>query len=192
MAFEKPFTQEEETRLIGLAQRGDRAAFGVLVQAFRDRALAGALILTQNHEDARDMSQDAFVKAFKALGRFQLGRPFYPWYYRILRNCCLTHLERHGPSRRVSLEHLIENEHAQFEAPGEDVRESIQREQMAKHLRAAIEELKPEFKEIIAMKHFEEMSYQDMATALKIPMGTVMSRLFHARKALAELMKEHR
>ncbi|HMX62184.1 MAG TPA: sigma-70 family RNA polymerase sigma factor [Candidatus Sumerlaeota bacterium] len=191
MAFEPPFSPEEERRLLARAQRGDRHAFGELVEAYKERAFAGALSLTQNYDDARDLSQDAFVKAFKAIKRFQLGRPFYPWYYRILRNLCLTHLERHGPKRRVSLELLVEVEHVQFEAPTGDVVEDIQRQQMAAHLRVAIEKLKPEFKEIIAMKHFEEMSYEEIAQALKIPIGTVMSRLFHARKALGELMREH-
>lgn len=191
MAFEAPFTPEEERRLIERSQRGDRDSYGKLVEGHKERAFAGALALTQNYEDARDLSQDAFVKAFKAIKRFQLGRPFYPWLYRILRNLCLTHLERHGPGRKVSLDQLVEEDHLQFEAPCEDVREGIQRQQMAGHVREAMERLKPEFKEIIAMKHFEEMSYEEIAQALRIPIGTVMSRLFHARKALAELMKRH-
>lgn len=107
----------EERRLILLAQGGDHAAFGQLVEAHRERAMAGALSLLQNYEDARDLTQDAFVRAFKALKKFTPERPFYPWYYRILRNLCLSHLERHGPNRRVSLDHLVEEEHVQFEAP---------------------------------------------------------------------------
>ncbi len=187
-----PFDLEEETRLLGIAQRGDRDAYGRIVVAYQERAFAGALSLVQNHEDARDMSQEAFVKAFRALGTFRIGRPFYPWYYRILRNLCMTHLRRHGSGRMTSLDRLVEEDHAQFAAAGEDVRERLHREQMARLVRAAMEELKPEFKEILAMKHFEEMSYGEMARALRIPIGTVMSRLFHARKALGKLMEKHR
>jgi RNA polymerase sigma-70 factor (ECF subfamily) len=189
-----PLTPEDETRLIHLAQRGDRKAFGDLVFAYRERALNGALSLVQNYEDARDLTQEAFVRAFKALKRFELGRPFYPWYYRILRNLCLTHLKRFGPSRQISLDQLVEEEHIQFASSdsADDTRDRIQQEEMAAHLRVAMEKLKPEFKEILAMKHFEEMSYEEIAQALRIPIGTVMSRLFHARKALAKLMEKYR
>ncbi len=183
---------KSETLIIKKAQKGDRKAFGTLVENYRERAYMGALSILQNPEDARDLSQEAFVKAFKALKRFQLGRPFYPWYYRILRNLCLTYLKRHGPSRKVSLDRLIEHDHVQFAEEKEDVRESIHREQMAGHLKNAIKKLKPQFREIIVMKHFEEMSYEEISQALKIPMGTVMSRLYHARKALAKEMEEHR
>ena len=178
--------------LLRRAQRGDRQAFGALVLAHRERAMAAAISILKNHEDARDLTQEAFVRAFKALKRFDLERPFFPWYYRILRNLCMTHLQRHGPGRKVSLDKLIEEDHLQFECTDEDVVERIQREQMALHLKAEIEKLKPEFQEIIAMKHFEEMSYEEMAQALEIPIGTVMSRLFHARKALARLMEKYR
>lgn len=183
---------EEERGLIDRAQRGDRDAFGELVLAHRERAMAAALSLLRNHEDARDLTQDAFVRAFKALKKFQPGRPFFPWYYRILRNICITHLERHGSKRKVSLEQLVEENHVQFASGEIDVRERLHQEQMARLLRATLDELKPEFREIIAMKHFEDMSYDDIAQALRIPVGTVMSRLFHARKALARLMEKHR
>lgn len=164
----------------------------MLVQAYRERAYGAALSLTRNYEDARDLSQEAFVRAFRAIDRFRVGRPFYPWYYRILRNLCLTHLERHGPRRQVSLDEIVEENPAATPSVSSSVQERIQGEQMGRHLRTAIDQLKPEFREIISMFHFEEMSYQDIAQALEIPIGTVMSRLFHARKQLAQLMEKHR
>lgn len=183
---------EEERRLIVAARKGDRAAYGRLVEAFRERCFAAALSLLNNEEDARDLSQDAFIKAYRALERFDLKRPFYPWLYRILRNGCLNHLKRHGSHRKVSLDALTEVSHLQFEAKTEDPVESIQAEQMAGHLHEAIGQLKPEFREIILMKHFQEMTYEEIAQALGIPIGTVMSRLFHARRGLAKLMEPHR
>lgn len=188
MSQEPTLSPQEERDLVERCQRGDREAFAALVEAYRERAFAGALALTQNYDDARDLSQDAFVKAFRAIKRFQLGRPFYPWYYRILRNTCLSYMQKHGNSRMVSLDQLVEEHHVQFSEEREDVRVSIHREQMAHHVREAIEDLKPEFKEIIAMKHFEEMSYEEMARALKVPIGTVMSRLYYARKALKKIL----
>lgn len=181
-----------ERELVERARRGDRAAFGSLVEQYRERAYSAALSLLRDHEEARDMSQEAFVRAFQALDRFDPARPFFPWYYRILRNRCLNHLKRHGPKRKVSLDAMCEEDHLQFEARTEDPVETIQAQQMSRHLRAAIERLKPEFREIIVLYHFEELSYQDIADSLRIPIGTVMSRLFHARRALGQLMMPHR
>lgn len=183
---------ETERALLEEARRGDHGAFSRLVEAYRDRAFGAALAILQNADDARDLSQDAFVKAYRALDRFDVRRRFYPWLYRILHNGCLNHLKRHGPSRKVSLDEMGEEHHLQFEAPNTDPVEAIHAEQMARHLRDAIERLDPKFREIIVMKHFQEMSYQDIADALEIPIGTVMSRLFHARKNLAALMEKHR
>jgi len=194
MSTEKPtgLEAEEERRLLEAALLGDRPAYGRLVEAFRERAFGAAYALTSNEEDARDLSQDAFVKAFKALGRFDLRRPFYPWLYRILRNGCLNHIKRHGAHRKVSLDAMGDDDHIQFVAETTDPVESIHAEQMAKHLHEAVARLKPEFREIIMMKHFQEMSYQEIADALDIPIGTVMSRLFHARRNLAKLMEPYR
>ncbi len=137
------------------------------------------------------MSQEAFIRAFKNLHRFDVNRPFYPWLHRIVRNLCLDYHQKHGPHRQVSLEALTEDTHGYIESHAVsaqedhgDVRESIQRRQLAGIMRTAIDELKPEFREILIMKHLEEMPYKDIAETLDIPMGTVMSRLFHARKAL--------
>jgi RNA polymerase sigma-70 factor (ECF subfamily) len=173
------------------ARQGDRDAFGEIVEAYRERLFLAALALLRNHEDARDMSQEAFVRAFRNLQRFDTQRPFYPWIHRILRNLCLDHQQKYGPHRQVSLEAITEETHGTIESElvsgqGDqgDVRDSIQRAQVAKLIRGAIDELKPEFREILILKHLEEMPYKDIAETLDIPMGTVMSRLFHARKAL--------
>lgn len=185
------------------AQAGDRQAFGKVVEHYRERLYCAALGIVRNHEDARELSQEAFVRAFKNLRRFDTRRPFYPWLYRILRNLSLDHIQKYGSHRETSLDYLTEEKHVQFEDGGgfasvgggsgdEDVRDKIHREQMLAHMRAAIEELKDEFREIILMKHIQEMSYKEIAEALDIPMGTVMSRLFHARKALATKLEKYR
>jgi RNA polymerase sigma-70 factor, ECF subfamily len=184
-----PLSPKEEQDLIARTKKGDRKAYGKLVEAYRERAFAGALSLVQNYDDARDLSQDAFVKAFRAMDRFQAGRPFYPWLYRIMRNQCLSFLKKYGPSRMTSLDRLVEEDHVQFESREVDSRELLQKKQLAALLGEAMEDLKPEFREIIAMKHFEEMSYEEIARALKIPPGTVMSRLYYARKALKQAME---
>jgi len=192
-----PLSNERE--LLSRVRKGDSDAFGEIVHHYRERIYFAALRIVRNPDDARDLSQDAFVRAFERISQYDSRRPFYPWLYRIVRNLCLDEIRRHGPRRKCSLEELTEEKHLQFETPGlpsdddsADVRDRIHAEQMARHLHTAIEELKPEFREIVMMKHLEHMSYKEIAEALEIPVGTVMSRLFHARKALAELMKAHR
>ncbi|MDK2972794.1 MAG: hypothetical protein PWP23_2549 [Candidatus Sumerlaeota bacterium] len=189
-----------EAELLERARKGEREAYGTVVEHYRDRLYAAAAALLRDHEEARDASQEAFVRAYQNLHRFELRRPFYPWLYRILRNLCLDHLRKHGPARSVSLESLVEERHVQFsDADGKGgagsatgIREDLHRREMARHLRSCIDDLKPEFREIILMKHFQDMAYKDIAEALDIPIGTVMSRLFHARKALGTLMEKHR
>lgn len=190
---------EDEAEHVRRAREGDRGSYGALVTHYQGRLYAAAVALVRNHEDARDLSQEAFVRAYRHLARFDLSRPFYPWIHRILRNLCLDHLQKHGPHRSVSYDELVEESHVAFEsrdghlssAP-EDPRENIQREQMARHLRAGLDRLKPEFREILVMRHFDELSYQEIADSLEIPIGTVMSRLYHARRALAGEMKDLR
>ncbi len=191
MSESSPDTALQERSWLEQARNGDREAYGCIVEAYREKVFLAALAILRNHEDARDMSQDAFVRAFKNLHRFDTSRPFYPWLHRIVRNLCLDHQQKHGAHRKVSLEALTEQTHGNIEATAAleqenhgDVRDAIHRRQLAEIMRRAIDELKPEFRDILIMKHLEEMPYKDIAEALEIPIGTVMSRLFHARKAL--------
>ena len=193
-------TDAEEAALLGRARDGDRAAFGQVVECHRERLFRAALLIVRDAEDARDLTQEAFIRAFRHLSRFDTQRPFYPWLYRILRNLCHDHVDKNRRRPTASLDHLLEEapglaaaeRDATRHAPPTDVRDQIQAQQMSRLLHAALEDLKPEFREIIFMQHFQEMSYQEIADALEIPIGTVMSRLFHARKKLAELLKPHR
>lgn len=187
---EDPLPPDVERALLERAQRGDREAFGEIVAAWREKAFRVARGIVGNEEDARDLSQDAFVRAYKALARFDLKRRFGPWFMRILRNRCLNHKDRRSSRGKISLDQLTEENHVQFEARTTDPVERIQAGQEAKALQKAIATLKPEFREIIALFHFEDMSYQQIADHLGIPIGTVMSRLFHARKALKTRLGE--
>lgn len=188
----------EEADLLRRASAGEKDAYGQIVEFHRERLYAAAFRAVRNHEDARDLSQEAFVNAFRNLHRFDLSRPFYPWLARILRNLCIDHLRRERPGRQLSYDQMLEEQHVPEEsfldapgaAPAADVRERIHAQQQAAFLRTAIAGLKPEFREIIMMYHFEEMKYQEIADALDIPIGTVMSRLFHARRALKSVLTE--
>jgi RNA polymerase sigma-70 factor, ECF subfamily len=190
---------EEEAELLRRACAGEKDAYGQIVEIHRERLYGAAFRALRNHEDARDLSQDAFVNAFRNIHRFDSSRPFYPWLSRILRNLCIDHLRRNRPGRQLSYDQMLEEQHVPEESFGDalgaapfqgDVRDRIQAQQQAALLRTAIGTLKPEFREIIMMFHFEEMKYHEIAETLDIPIGTVMSRLFHARRALKNVLAE--
>ncbi len=181
---------EEEKEIIRRVQMGEVAAFEDLVNAYKQKAYYVALGFVGNHEDALDLSQDAFVKAFKAIKTFDLNSPFFPWFYKIIKNHCLNYIKKNQRVRNDSLEELEEETFAQFEDDKPTPRDMYEESETRINLWRAIDRLKPDFREIIIMKHFHNLSYKEIAEALNIPIGTVMSRLFNARQELRELMKE--
>jgi RNA polymerase sigma-70 factor (ECF subfamily) len=185
----KPLAPEDESALIRQAQGGDSAAFEALVKAYMKRAYYVALGLVGNHEDALDCSQEAFVKAYRALSRFRPEAPFFPWLYRITRNHCLNHLKKERRRRGLSLEQLREEKGVEFPCPRPDPRAVAMRSERDRALWRAIEGLKPDFREIILMRHFHQLAYKEIAQALEIPIGTVMSRLYGARRALGKTLE---
>lgn len=185
-------TPAEERECIRRAQKGDRSAYERIHLAHRERAFASALAIVKNYDDARDLSQDAFVRAYKALSNFQEGRPFFPWYYRILRNLCMTYLKKHGSGRQTSLDQIIEDTGRDFPSEEMDTREAIDLRRNLERMAEEMDRLKPEFSEILKMFHLDGMDYKEIALALKIPKGTVMSRLYHARAALAKAMAKYK
>lgn len=152
-------------------QNGDKDAFRFLVESYQQQAARHAVAILGNAEDALDAVQEAFLDAYQALGNFDKSRRFYPWFYVLLRHRCFK-----MTARRRETENLEETE---ILAPQSGV---SREERLA--LEAALLALSKEDREIIALKYLDGFSYEEIAGFLKIPRGTVMSRLFHARKAL--------
>jgi len=180
---------EEERVLLKRSAAGDAAAFEPIVVVYQNRAYQYALAILRNHHDALDLSQDAFVRAFRSLDRFDVQRTFLPWFLRILRNLCLNTLKKRG--RRPENPGTEDAEEIMKFIPsqvaGPDV--SLARQEQADRIGAALGHLSPEHREVIFLRHFEDMSYEDIAGILGIPVGTVMSRLFNGRRALARRLK---
>lgn len=173
----------DERSVVARAKRGDRAAFGELVRAHQRRAYAAAYAIVGNRDEAVDLAQDAFVRAYRAMGRFDASMPFYPWLHRIVRNLCLNHLKRRGRRGETSLEALVEQGFDVHE-PGDDPVEAAEAGDLREQIRAAMSELTPAQAEILRLRHMVELSYSEIAECLGVPIGTVMSRLHAARKAL--------
>ncbi len=181
---------ENEQHLLERCAAGDLAAYEPIVTAYRDRAYHYALSILRNHHDALDLSQDAFTRAFRALDKFDLSRPFLPWFLRILRNLCLNTLDKRrrrpenpGPLDGSEVMQFIPSKTEKPDA-------AVARHDQADQIQSALEKLPPDHKEIIFLRHYEDLSYEEIAGMLDVPTGTVMSRLFNARKKLAKILKE--
>ena len=166
-----------ERQAIVSSQRGSRDAFGMIVETYMRRAYFCALSLVRHREDALDISQEAFVKAYRAIRRFDPDRPFFPWFYRILRNLCFDWLRKRKRRPRSGIEGDVTD-------PGGGPEVLARRDETKERVWQAISRLGEKDKEIIQLRHFQHLSYKEIAEALDIPQGTVMSRLFSARQRL--------
>lgn len=178
----------EEKELIAAAKRGDKAAFGVLVKAYQRQAYGAAYSFAGNRDDALDLAQDAFVRAYRAIKRFDLALPFYPWFHRILRNVCLNHLKRRNRRKESSLEQLME---VGFDAEQEGrlPDDKAHLLDLKRAIKQGMAQLSVEHREVLYLRHFQDLSYGEIAECLGIPQGTVMSRLHGARKSLKKRLQ---
>ncbi len=171
--------EESEATLIRRCQTGDREAFGVIVKRYAGAAQGAAALMLGNYQDGLDASQEAFVRAWRHIRRFDTSAPFYPWYAVILRNVCVSKMRRRA--RRPTVE--LADGQASTSADSDPILLAESNERRDRIWRA-IQALSPPHREIIVMNHFQGLSYREMAAALDIPIGTVMSRLHAARRAL--------
>jgi RNA polymerase sigma-70 factor (ECF subfamily) len=169
----------DDRAAIERCRAGDTDAFRHIVERYQSEALGHAAAILGNREDAADAAQEAFVLAFRALDRFRPDRKFYPWLYVILRNCCFKLANRR---RRTAGEPL--DEFCLLAAPDEG-----RKEQQTRQLEMALLRLTAEDRELITLKHLDGLSYEELAERLDIPPGTVMSRLYHARKRLRQQLE---
>ena len=192
---------EEDRGLIARAQKGDRAAFRSLVERHQRRAFAIALALVRDENDARELVQDAFLRVYKGLENFQGGSSFFTWLYRIITNLSIDLIRKPGRQLVDIDESRFESdESTEAEFPllsrvdGSDPADVVRRREIAARLQVALDALPPYHRGVIVMREIEGLSYEEMAQAMGVSKGTIMSRLFHARqklqKALADCYQE--
>ena len=180
----------DATRLMLAAKRGDKPAFDALVDLGRGRAYHVARALVGSNEDAMELCQEAFLKVYKARESFRDGEPFLPWFHRIVRNTCFTFLrDKQRAKPMTDLWTGNEDEDIDFEiADDSSPSDASLSNERAQYFWLAFRALHAHDREILALRHFKELSYRDIAAALGIPEGTVMSRLFHARRRLRDAL----
>ena len=158
--------------------------------AYRRRAFFTALAIVGNREEAYDVSQEAFIRAFRAIERFDPTRPFAPWFFRILRNLCSTLLTRRSARPMDSIEEMAEVGREPLAGDRYDPALLAERNADAELVWSALGRLDAASREIIVLKDIQEHKYREIAEILEIPIGTVMSRLYTARQKLKRILLE--
>ena len=176
--------EAEERDIILRCQHGDRSAFEPIVTRYMRRAASFAFGWTGNRDDALDLSQEAFARAFRAIDRFDTTRPFYPWFQRILKNLCINFLGRAGRGREVPFDDI-----APVAERSPSPAERAERAELRRMVWEGIRRLSEQDREILILREFQGLTYAELAAVLDIPKGTVMSRLHHARKRLREQLE---
>ncbi|WP_437711135.1 sigma-70 family RNA polymerase sigma factor [Sorangium sp. So ce448] len=185
---------EEDRELIERAQKGDQAAFRSLVERHQRRAFAIAMGLVRDENDARELVQDAFLRVYKGLGSFQGGSSFFTWLYRIVTNLAIDLMRKPGRRDLELQENQAADEQSDFplvaRIDGADPLNVVRRREIAGRIQAALDALPPYHRGVILMREVEGMSYEEMAQAMGVSKGTIMSRLFHARQKLQRALAD--
>ncbi len=177
-----------EAALVRAAQGGDQAAFAQIVRHYQRTVYRVAYALTRNAADADDVAQETFVRAYQAIGRFRVGEPLRPWLSRITVNLSYSLHRRRKRRPETSIEPLLEAGH-QWAAGGDDPSEQAAEAEGRRRLAEAYAGLSPEHQTVLALRVVEDLPYEEIARALGVPVGTVMSRLSRARAELRQRLR---
>jgi len=190
----------DDLELVDRARAGDEVAFRALFERYHRRAFSLASGVVRNRDDALDVVQEAFIKAHKHIGKFEGTSSFYTWLYRIVMNLAIDHIRRTKRVKNVDFNDAVG--HAESDSVGEESLvprvldenpgRSLARKEMREHIGTALSELSDNHRAVLVMRELEGLSYEEMAQTMGCSKGTIMSRLFHARrnmqKRLLELM----
>jgi len=190
---EKDHSSAEDQTLVRAAQKGDMGAFEELVARHRDKIYARALSMMRNEQEAIDLSQEAWVKGWQRLKQFQGESSFGTWMTRISIHLCLDQLRKQKRQRTESIEAMTEESGGvERHMPVLTVNPTagLERQELRQRIDRALNQLSYEHRTVLVLHEFEEMEYKQIAKAMDCSIGTVMSRLFYARRKLAALLAD--
>ncbi|WP_017430553.1 RNA polymerase sigma factor RpoE [Vreelandella jeotgali] len=182
-------TRETDQQLVERARNGDTTAFDLLVKKYQHKILGVIGRYVNDHAEVQDVAQEAFIKAYRALGNFRSESAFYTWMYRIAINTAKNHLVSRGrrpPGSDVDIVDAEVVDHSGRLADAESPEASIARDQLEASVFAAIEKLPDDLRTAITLREFDGLAYEDIAQIMQCPVGTVRSRIFRAREAVDE------
>jgi RNA polymerase sigma-70 factor (ECF subfamily) len=185
----------DDLELVTRSQAGDTGAFNELVIRYRTRAYAMIYNMVRNEQDAWDLAQDGFLKAWKSIGKFRGQSSFYTWLYRIFMNVAIDSLRRKQIEGGTEFDDQIGLRNI---APGAATAPKVEMEplerisdrEIRQRIDEAIAKLSPEHRTVIVMREIDGLEYTEIAEQMNCSIGTVMSRLFYARKKLQTLLKD--
>lgn len=180
---------EGEAELVARARRGDKEAFSELVRLYLKPAYYLAYRFVRDHDTADELAQECFVKAYQALESFIEGKSFKSWIFAIVSNLALNYLKKN--KRQSSLDDSIPDDILEDKKVSSNPHANLVAGDLQQQIARAVAELPEDFKAVFILRTYEDMSYEEIAKTLKIESGTVMSRLFRARKILKEKLKEY-
>jgi RNA polymerase sigma-70 factor, ECF subfamily len=177
--------------LVQQAQGGDMGSFEELVNRHREKTYARAFSLVRNEDEALDLSQEAWVKAWQRLNQFQGESSFVTWITRIVINLCLDHLRKQKRQKTESIEAMDSEaggveRHLPVVVPNPTFQ--LEREELRQRINKALDQLSNEHRTVLVLHEYEDLEYKEIAKAMNCSIGTVMSRLFYARKRMASLL----
>lgn len=180
--------------LVDAARNGDQAAFASLMERYRESIYFMMMKMVRNSDDADDLTIEAFGKAFSRLDQYSPSFAFSTWLFKIASNNCIDFI-RKKRIKLTSMDTGYTNEDGESisidaKSATRDPEETIIHNQKVKHMRHLVSQLKPRYRELIEKRYFEELSYEEIADELNLPLGTVKAQLFRARDFLAQMMEQ--
>lgn len=184
----------EMIMLIKKAQQGDSNAFGELIMAYEKFVFNVACKMFSNQEDAADIAQEALIKAYKNIDKFDFNSSFSTWLYRITTNTCIDEMRKRKGKETYSIDEEDEESglSIQIKDTSPDASETVIQQETVSEVRRAIDKLSDEHKTVIILRDFQDLSYEEVAETLGINVGTVKSRLARARKNLKDIILKDR
>ena len=186
-------TREEELEIVIKVRSGDANAFEALVLEHEKKVYNLALRMVGNEEDARDMAQEAFIRAFSSLDSFRGDSKFSVWLYRLTSNVCIDLLRSRGRRQTVSLTvDDDESDAAELEIPDDrfSPERAFERAETRENVKRGLDTLSPEYRQILLLREISGLTYEEIGKALGLEEGTVKSRIFRARKKLCAFLLE--
>ena len=184
--------ETSDALLVRRCLRGDQNAYAELLSRYKKPVYALTWRMVSNEEDARDLAQEVFIRAFSALSSFDTKRSFLNWILKIASNLCIDHYRR-SKLKAVSLDQeLDEGDGRKLQLPddGRGPEETAEAEETLRALDRAITKLPPKYKVVILLRHKNELSYEEISETLDLPTGTVKARIHRGHKALKEILEQ--
>lgn len=187
--------EQDDQKLVELAQKGDRDAFRQLVEKYQRRVYSICYGMLKNADDSMDVSQEVFVKVYRYLEKFNFQSTFYTWLYRITVNMCIDHIRKNQRVKNVEYDDGIAREdvsdHVMPSQLGLNPDKVYGQKELREKMLVALESLGEKHRTILILREVDGLSYEEIAEVLNISKGTVMSRLFHARRYFQEAISEY-